>query len=228
VPPRWSRHSDIVHAAAAFPLVGAAIGAAVGGVAALAARAEPPLVAGAIATALVLVITGAIHVDGLADSADALGARDRSRALAIMRDHAVGAYGASAIVLDLLLQAATLGALTAQPLGVTIAAVTLGRASPLPLALVLRYARTEHGTGRFLCERLRPPPTALALTLAVALTIAVGGSPSVAMIAGAATATAALGWLCHGRIGGMTGDTLGATVEIVTTTCLLIAVAFGR
>src|SRR5918999_885579 len=86
---------DLVRAAPLFPVVGAALGALVG------------------ATAVGLAVTGALHVDGLADSADGLAGRDRDHALAIMRDHAVGTYGACALVLDLLAKTVALAHLDA-------------------------------------------------------------------------------------------------------------------
>src|SRR5918992_5718444 len=93
---------DLVRAAPLFPVVGAALGAVVGATAVGLAGLVPPLLAATVAVALELVVTGALHVDGLADSADGLAGRDRDHALAIMRDHAVGTYGACALVLDLL------------------------------------------------------------------------------------------------------------------------------
>src|SRR5713226_885335 len=102
---------DVARAGPAFPLVGAGIGAAVGGIAAALAHPLSPLLAVALALAVGALLTGALHLDALADTADALGARSRERALEIMRDHAVGAYGAVAIALDLLIKGAALSVL---------------------------------------------------------------------------------------------------------------------
>jgi adenosylcobinamide-GDP ribazoletransferase len=197
-------------AALFFPLVGAAIGALVGVVAINAI--VPPLVAGGLAVALELLLTGALHVDGLADSADGLGARDRERALAIMRDHSIGAYGAAALTLDLVVKAAALGA--SDSLLAIVAAYALSRAAPLTLAAALPYARAE-GTGRAL-DRL-PPWIAVA-----------GTAPAVALaalapltIAAAVIATAAVWWLARRRLQGVTGDVLGAAVELTATAALV-------
>src|SRR5438270_12724925 len=109
--PVGGRSYDVAGGVAVFPLVGAAIGAAVGGTAYGLARILPSLAAAGIAVALGALLTGGLHLDGLADSADALTARSRDAALAIMRDHAIGAYGAVALVLDLVVKSAALAAL---------------------------------------------------------------------------------------------------------------------
>ena len=199
-----------------FPVVGAALGALVGAAAVGMAELVPPLVAGALTVALELVLTGALHVDGLADSADGLGGRDRERALAIMRDHAVGAYGASALALDLLIKAAALGALAENgEILPVIAAFAVARAAPLPLAAALPYARPE-GTGR-------PLDGLPLLAAAGGVCIAVGiALLAPATLAAAALVTAAVGWLAHRRLRGVTGDVMGAAVELAATAALVV------
>src|SRR5262245_19528103 len=100
---------DVARGSVLFPVVGAAIGAAVGATAAGLAHVLPALVAAGLALALGAALTGALHLDGLADTADALGAR--GRALEAMRDHATGAFGTVALVLDLLVKAGAVAAL---------------------------------------------------------------------------------------------------------------------
>src|SRR5919109_3925045 len=94
--------ADVARGALLFPVVGAGIGAAVGLAAVLLDEPLPALPAAALALALGLLLTGAMHLDGLADTADALGGRSRAEALSIMRDHAVGTYGVAALIVDLL------------------------------------------------------------------------------------------------------------------------------
>src|SRR5579864_5022182 len=131
--------ADVARGAALFPFVGAAIGAAVGGVAYGLAQAVPSLAAAGIAIALGALLTGALHLDGLADAADALGARTRGRALEVMRDHATGAYGATALVLDLLVKVSALASLADDHRVVAYAAAAgaLSRAAPVVLGRVL-------------------------------------------------------------------------------------------
>jgi adenosylcobinamide-GDP ribazoletransferase len=202
-----------------FPVVGAALGGLVGGAAIGLAGVLPPLLAGALAVALELVLTGALHVDGLADSADGLGGRDRERALAIMRDHAVGAYGASALVLDLLAKSAALGALAERDeLLPVIAAFAVSRAAALPLAAALPYARSE-GTGRPL-DRLAPLVAAGGVALAAATAVL-----APATLAAAALVVLAVWWLARRRLRGVTGDVLGAAIELTATAALIVAAA---
>jgi adenosylcobinamide-GDP ribazoletransferase len=201
-------------AAVFFPLVGAALGALVGSAALGLQEVVPPLVAGALVVALELVLTGALHVDGLADSADGLGGRDRERALAIMRDHSIGAYGASALTLDLLLKAAALGA--SEDLLPIVAAFALSRAAPLPLAAALPYARAGDGTGRAL-DRL--PPWVAAAGVALALGV---GVLAPLTIAAAALVIAGVWWLARRRLGGVTGDVMGAGIELTATVALVV------
>lgn len=204
-----------------FPVVGAALGAAVGGAAIGLAELLAPLLAGALAVALELVLTGALHADGLADSADGLGGRDREHALAIMRDHALGTYGGCALVLDLLLKAAALGVLAERgEVLPAIAAFAVSRAAPLALAATLPYARPGAGTGRLL-EGLRPLHAATGVALAAAIAIATF-PPALAV---AVVITAAVGMLAHRRLAGVTGDVLGAAIELSATAAVVVAAA---
>jgi adenosylcobinamide-GDP ribazoletransferase len=201
-----------------FPLVGAALGAVVGGAAIGLVELVPPLLAGALAVALELALTGALHADGLADSADGLGARDREQALEIMRDHALGAYGASALVLDLLAKSAALAALAEEgDVLPVIAAYAVSRAAALPLAAALPYARAE-GTGRAL-DRLPPVVAAAGVALAAAASV-----PAPATLAAGAFVVVAIWWLARRRLAGVTGDVMGAAIELTATAALIAAV----
>jgi adenosylcobinamide-GDP ribazoletransferase len=209
-----------------FPAVGAVLGAAVGGVAAGLALALPALLAATIAVALELVLTGALHVDGLADSADGLGGHDRERSLQIMRDHALGAYGASALTLDLLAKVVALGALAGDGAVLpVVAAFALSRAAPLPLAAALPYARPGPGTGRALTDHLGPRGAAAGVALAAVIAAATTGPWAAATFACAAAVTGAIGLVARRRLGGVTGDVMGAAIELTATLALIAAVA---
>lgn len=216
----------LLRSAPFFPLVGAALGLAVGAAALGLADLLPALLAGLLAVALELVLTGALHLDGLADSADGLGGADRGRSLAIMRDHALGTYGAAALALDLLVKAAALGALAeAGALAAVIAALALSRAAPLALARLLPYARAGAGTGRLLTMQARTAPVVAGGAIAVALAGAVYRLDALVLLACAAAVTTAVGLLARRRLGGVTGDVMGAAVELSATCCLVLAVA---
>lgn len=217
---------DVARAGLAFPLVGAGIGAAVGGISAALAQQLSPLLAVALAVAVSAVLTGALHLDALADTADALGARSRERALEIMRDHAIGAYGAVAIALDLLLRVGALAALATHGhvLQAAVAAGALSRATPVLLAAFLPYARPGGGAGASLTQRGHTRAL-IGGAVALALAAAVAGTDGIVAAACATAAAIALGFAFHRWLGGVTGDALGAAVEVTEVLVLVIAVA---
>ena len=216
---------DLVAAAVLFPLIGAALGAAVGAAAAGLALALPALLAGALAVGLELALTGALHADGLADSADGLAGRDRDEALAIMRDHSLGTYGAAALGLDLLVKAAAIGALAENDAVLPVAAAfAISRAAPLPLAAALPYARPGAGTGLLLAERMSRSGAVTGVALAATLAVAATGASALASLACLAVAAGTVGAVSRRRLGGVTGDTMGASIELTAMLALVVAV----
>lgn len=217
---------DVARAGPVFPLVGAAVGAAVGVTAASLSRPLSPLLAVALALAVGTVLSGALHMDALADTADALGAQSREHALEIMRDHSIGSYGAVAIGLDLLIKAGALAALTAEgdTLRFTIAAGALSRATPVVLAALLPYARPGAGAGASLTRGGRSR-AALAATTACLIAFTVGGADGLVLAAFAAATVIILAVGFRRWLAGVTGDTLGAAVEVSELVVLVGAVA---
>jgi adenosylcobinamide-GDP ribazoletransferase len=216
---------DLARAGSTFPLVGAAIGALMGTIALLLVQPLGGWLAAVLALAAAALLTGALHLDALADSADALSARTRERALEIMRDHAIGSYGAVAIALDLLLKAGALSTLASHHhvLRTAVAAGALSRAAPVLLAAALPYARAETGLGAPLTHASRAR-AATAAVVAAGIAIAIGGEHG-AMAAGAATVVVVALAVCYRRwLGGFTGDTLGAAVELTEIAVFLTAV----
>ena len=213
---------EIGAGAALFPLVGAGVGAAVGGTAYGLAHVVPALVAAGAALAVGALLTGALHLDGLADTADGLGARSREAALAIMRDHAIGTYGTVALVLDLLVKAAALAALAGRSRVVleALAAGALSRAVPVVLGLLLPDVRREGAGAVF---RVTPGAAVVAVVLAAALAVRAGPL----LIVVAAAAALLVGAWFRRWLGGRTGDTLGAATELVETTVLAAAAALA-
>jgi adenosylcobinamide-GDP ribazoletransferase len=217
---------DVARAGPAFPLVGAGVGAAVGGIATALARPLSAALAVALALAVGTLLTGALHLDGLADTADALGARSRQRALEIMRDHATGAYGAVAIVLDLLIKAAALAALThhGRALPFAVAAGAQSRSIPVLLAAALPYARSGEGTAASFTQGGRGRAVA-ATAIALGIAVVAAGSNGLLVAACAPAVALPLGFVLRGWLGGVTGDALGAAVELSEATVLVVAVA---
>lgn len=218
---------DVGAGAVFFPLVGAAVGGAVAATLVLLDGPLSALLAAALALAAGTVLTGAMHLDALADTADALAAVTRERALEIMRDHATGAYGTAAIALDVLVKAAALAELAAGDgwRGV-VAAAALARAVPLGLAATLPYARPEApGAGRVLTDRLTGSRTVAGIALAAAIAALLLGVEALALLAVAAVTAALLLVWFRRRLGGVTGDALGASVELTETLALVVAAA---
>jgi adenosylcobinamide-GDP ribazoletransferase len=219
--------ADVGRAAPLFPLVGAAIGAGVGGVAVLLHGPVPAWPAAAVAVAVGTVLTGALHLDALADTADAVGARSREHALEIMRDHAVGSFGAAALVLDLVTKVGAVAALLARPHAtvLVLAAVACARAAPLPLAALLPYARPGGGAGAALTETATPIRAAVGVALAAGVAVGAAGLDGAYVLAAAGAVTLALGAWYTRWLGGVTGDTLGAASEVAETAALVVAAA---
>jgi adenosylcobinamide-GDP ribazoletransferase len=169
------------------------------------------------------VLTGVLHLDALADTADALGAHTREDALEIMRDHALGAYGVVALVLDLAGKTAALAVLTQRhdALPVAVCAVASARLAPVLLSTALPYARPGAGLGRAL-GGTGWPRAAAAVAIAVVLCVLLHAPFVLAAVAAVALAVglAARRWL-----GGITGDVLGASAELSELAALVLAVA---
>ena len=218
---------DVARGATLFPLVGAGIGALVGGVAVGLDSRLTLLLAAALAVAVEALVTGAIHLDALADTADALGAPTMERALEIMREPTIGSFGAAALGLDLLVKTAALAALLSgpDPVLAAIAAFALGRAAPLALSWTLPYARAGGGLGASLAGAARAPWLAAGLLLGIGVAVAALGLRGLWLAAGAAVAVLAVGLVARRRFGGVTGDVLGAAVELATTLALVAAAA---
>lgn len=214
---------DVARGGALFPLVGAGIGAVVGGIAqGLSGSLTAPLAA-VLGLAAGAVLTGVIHLDGLADTADAFGATTRERALEIMRDHSIGAYGATALLLDLAAKAAALAVLAQRhdALRFAVCAAATARVAPVLLSASLPYARRGGGTGSALGETgwVR---AGIACAIAAGFCIVLHAP---LLLAVAAVAIVAVGLVTRRALGGITGDVLGAASELVEVSALVAAVA---
>jgi adenosylcobinamide-GDP ribazoletransferase len=217
---------DIGRGVIYFPLVGAGVGAAAALTAWAVARVWPQTIAALLAVGVAAVLTGALHLDGLADTADGYGARTRARALEIMREHAVGSYGMVALILDIGLRAAAIVALLPRPRGVLflIAAGALSRSVAVGLGASLPGARVEGGFAALL-EGVGAWRARVAIALGVLIAILSTGWVGVLAAAVVGLGAALWGWHCRRRLGGMTGDTLGAASEVAELVVLLTGVA---
>ncbi len=212
-----------------FPLVGALLGALLACLLAALTPLRWPLGAAALAVLANVLLTRAIHVDGLADMIDALGGgRTRERRLEIMKDSCNGAFGVTAVVLDLLLKTVALARLaeTANVRAIIIVFV-LARTAQAVIAASLPYARASGGTAApFVAGATRRHALAAILIAAALIASLSHGNPlALAGTAIAAALVAGLSIFYRRNFGGVTGDLIGATNEIVETTLLLLAAA---
>lgn len=207
-----------------FPVVGALLGLALGAIWWGADRWWPALVAAAIVVVADLALTGLLHLDGLADSADGLLPHlDRPRRLAVMAAPDVGAFGVAVVGAALLTRFAALA--TATPVPLALAGVWCGsRTAMAVVARRLPYARGEGLASAFLGGSAAAVG-GVGLVLAMALgAVGARGQGVVAVIACLAGA-AAVAALAQRRIGGFTGDVLGAAGVVGETVGLVVLAA---
>jgi adenosylcobinamide-GDP ribazoletransferase len=217
-----------------FPAVGATIGLALGGVWWAAGRAWGAPVAAVIVVAADLGATGMLHFDGLADSADGLlPPLDPGRRLAVMADPGVGAFGLAAGAVVLLARWAALASL--RPAVLLLAG--LWCLSRTAMAVVARTQPYVRGVGGLASAFVRPPgqgargearrwlPLAGGVVLAAVLLVWWRPGPGAASGGAAAVAAGAVALLARRRVGGYTGDVLGACGVLAETAGLVVAAA---
>ncbi|MEW5685219.1 MAG: adenosylcobinamide-GDP ribazoletransferase [Pseudomonadota bacterium] len=219
----------ITRGARYFPVVGQVVGALAALVFLGASVLWPPAVAAILTMAAGLLVTGALHEDGLADSADGLfGAATPARRIEIMKDSRIGVFGVLALIVVLGLKASALAALTpAMAAWALVAAHGWGRAATVAAMRLTPYAPEGRPT-RWSPARdgVRTWELAVALLLAVWPLAFLPAVVAGAGLLGAALAAAAVVLLARRRIGGHTGDILGAT-EQMGEAGFLLGVAAG-
>jgi adenosylcobinamide-GDP ribazoletransferase len=231
--PRWLQYHPelLARSTTYFPVVGLLVGLSGGTVFAVVSRGWSPAIAAVCATAATVWLTGAFHEDALADSFDGFGGGwDRDQVLAIMKDSRVGSYGVVGLGLVLagkLGALATLGS-TGGASGVACALVaghTLGRWSSLPLIRRYPYVRETGAKSRPFAASVTTARlaagTALAGLIAVPALLPFGMRGAAAVAAAVAT-TALGGRYFRRRVGGITGDCLGAANQLVELAVYLV------
>lgn len=208
-----------------FPLVGLLLGATLGGIWWLAAEVWPPLLAAVVVVAADLALTGLLHVDGLADSADGLLAHhpDAARRLEVMRQPDVGAYGAAVVAITLLARVAALGSTGAEPWLLA----GLWMASRTTMAVIPAFvpsARPDGLTSSFLVVPAARWPVALLVPAALLAGVGTDGA-GIAAVGAATVGAAAVTLLARHRLGGFTGDVLGASALVGETVGLVVGAA---
>lgn len=210
----------------AWPLVGLVVGglATLAGLAA-GALGLPPALAAVTVLAVGCITTGALHEDGLADTADGLwGGWDKDRRLAIMKDSHIGSYGVMALLLVTLARWSAVAALLAAgDWPALIAAAALSRA---PMGVLMAALPNARGAG--LSQSVGRPTKAqagLSVLLAAGLALGLTGSATLVMLLVAGVVTLVLARIALTKIGGQTGDILGASQQLAELAALATAVA---
>jgi adenosylcobinamide-GDP ribazoletransferase len=220
--------ADLARAAWAAPLVGAIVGAVGAAAYALACAAGlPSLVPAAMALAATVVVTGCLHEDGLADTADGFGGgATRERKLAIMHDSRIGTYGACALLLSLLLRGGAIAGLSA-PARVAYALIAAHAAARASLPAFMQLVPRARAEG--LAAQVGAPPYASSTIAAVlglvALALGLGTTRGLIALILLLLSVAFMAWLSTRQIGGQSGDVIGALEQANEILILLVAAA---
>jgi adenosylcobinamide-GDP ribazoletransferase len=209
-------------AAIFFPLVGAMLGAAGAGLFIAASLILPASIAALIAVTFWTLITGVLHEDGLADVADAMRAgRTRERMLAILKDSRIGTYGAVAIVLSIVARWQALDHIPApRILEVCIVAQTVPRAAMVSLAWLSRPS--GDGLGYAFSSSLTTTSSLIAIAQGLIASMLLGWRPSLLILGGAYLIVRGARTYFYKRIGGVNGDCLGATEQLLEIFILIL------
>ncbi len=182
--------------------------------------ALPPLVAGILTLLVWVILTGGLHLDGLADCCDGLFvSAEKERRLEVMKDPHVGAFGVVGLILILLLKVAALVSLSPVSSVSILLAASLARWCILPAGLLPRARPSGMGADFAAGFRRSFIPWGLLIPLVIGILIGIGGV--FAILAGIAAAGLIL-WLAKSRIGGVTGDVFGMIVETVEAAVLIV------
>lgn len=235
--PRWVGFEPewLHHASRYFTAVGIIVGAIVATVYAVASWMLPQVVAVLLSTAAGIYLTGAFHEDGFADTCDGLGGGvNKARVLEIMVDSRIGAYGAIGIGLLLALKVAALANLPSHAVAaVLLAAHPLSRLASVALIWRLEYVKVE-GKAKPLAQEISTAELVIAVAAVVLLLAALLFAEAIswrAIVAGAMASTITAMWMARKivqRIGGYTGDCLGAVQQMAEVTFYVAVLAVAH
>jgi len=225
VPTSWGGgKDDLARSVWFFPLVGLFLGGLLTALDAGLTGLLPALPAGAIVVLASILLTGGLHVDGLADTADGfMSSRPRERILEIMRDSRTGPMGVAAVVSVIVLKVALLSSVTGPLRGPAILLTAVaGRSAMVIVMALFPYAR-QVGLGSVFMQNRSILQAVWGVVFLFSACWVLAGSAGILAGLGALAVTVLTGFASHRKIGGVTGDTLGATCEIVELTPLLAA-----
>ncbi|HDY89088.1 MAG TPA: adenosylcobinamide-GDP ribazoletransferase [bacterium] len=215
-----------------FPVVGFALAGILWGFSASAdfiMGGKSPQLAAFIIVTVSIILTGGLHLDGLADWADSLGCSpDRDRMLSVMKDSRIGTFGVLALVVNLLGKWIVITILSDSGIMIwLVGAYVVSRTIMVDLAVWLPYARSEGGTGAEIVREAQTNHRLWSMLSCILILLAVLGITGIAVFIIGFIIGRLFGYWCNNRIGGITGDLLGACSEIVETSLLLIGAVFG-
>jgi adenosylcobinamide-GDP ribazoletransferase len=213
--------ADVGRSTRWYPLIGALIGGLYFAVLRAGLYRFSPAVVAALIVLTEALVTGALHMDALADAADGLGGgKGRADMIRIMRDHAIGSYGGTALAILVALKVTAIAQLATSRhvLSYLVLAPTLGRWSIIPLCRFLPYADENKGGPR---ETVGKTEMVWATVLGIIITAGFAGWRGFVCWLVGLLATLLFGRFCYRKIGGVTGDTLGTNVEICECAVLL-------
>jgi adenosylcobinamide-GDP ribazoletransferase len=210
-----------------FPLVGLLLGGVLVGCDALMAPHLPRGVGDALLLVVLVLASGALHLDGFADLCDGVGGgRDRADMLRIMKDSCIGVFGAVGLVLLLLVKYQLLVSLpvAAKPAALLLAPVA-GRWAPVWLIVTVPYLRGPEGTGAAFAAHAGRRELLLASLTLLAVAAGLLHLEGLLLVGGMVLGAIGFGIWVKGRLGGVTGDVLGAAVELLEVLMLLLVLA---
>jgi adenosylcobinamide-GDP ribazoletransferase len=227
--PAWVGHSEehLRGAIHYLPVIGLLVGCTGAATLLLGSLLWPPLVAVVASTVATILLTGALHEDGLADATDGFGGgRTREQALAIMKDPRIGAFGALALVLALLLKVACLQAVVpARAALLLVSGHALSRFGVVVLMACLPYAcQTGASRARVFAQDVSSASIAVAGLAAIA-PLALLGAPTLGGAGAAGVVGGIWGLYLRRRLGGYTGDSMGAAQQLMELGFYLGAIA---
>jgi adenosylcobinamide-GDP ribazoletransferase len=220
---------EIGRSSASFPLVGLLIGLFLAGISLLLDRVLPFNVVNVILIAGLALCSGALHLDGLADTLDGIaGHRTTEQRLEIMRDSRIGGFGAIGVALFLIIEYVLLDSLTGNPrLFALILAPALSRWAMVNAIFAYPYARTA-GLGRAYKDSVRWPQMTVATAVAIAVSILLFKTAGLVILAATWLIITLLANFLKNRLNGLTGDTYGAINEISTAGVFLLVILMAH
>lgn len=210
-----------------FTIVGMITGGLIGGAALLCAHVAPPLLIGVAVAVCLSLVSGFLHLDGLADTIDGfMSCRDRERSLAIMKDSRIGVMGAVAIISLLFMKTAAILSLPVNEfVSAVIIASAAGRTATILMMSMLPYARVEGGLGDLFFENESAASVSVvSVLLLLTATLVLAPEKMLILVVMFILTMVLFCMWCVKKIGGYTGDTLGAVCELMETAIITGAV----